>query len=426
MGNPTRIAVWLSLTATLVGLGYIIAHSGSIVDQTDQFHALRGIEHLGIWRRRQTHIPWHRLVKPLPHIKLAKLHGGIHPTFQIDNHHAESSKCHSTEGVDGHIGVVSGWADVPLQPLVKHNSTTCTVISRATLMTLLCLTNARPVFRYSSASGHRAAYASYCGQWRIEVDKCLQMLAGVICSQSSDPNAFKCAFPGRKSSGKWVLEHTRKGSGCAHSGRHLYNMVGGDVTEVDFLLMKKFVDTEMEQSEETVILCLPNKENGACDLSLYVPKHELVVLNQALDSLPWTSLSWSVHRGLRDILIALAKERMDRYRTCLADTLRLAVARWPERLDARGWDPRFVRRSMADMAASAVLAGRGNLGDAVRIVTDIAMVLWDGEVSALDETRFWRDDAPISSSESSILNPCCACEVFCTGVECGSGLPDVS
>jgi hypothetical protein len=37
------------------------------------------------------------------------------------------------------------------------------------------------------------------------VEKCLQMLAGVIESQTS--NVFKCAFPGRKSSGKWVLEY---------------------------------------------------------------------------------------------------------------------------------------------------------------------------------------------------------------------------
>lgn len=40
------------------------------------------------------------------------------------------------------------------------------------------------------------------------VDKCLQMLANVFNSQTLNP--FKCAFPGGKLSGKWVLEYARK------------------------------------------------------------------------------------------------------------------------------------------------------------------------------------------------------------------------
>lgn len=64
--------------------------------------------------------------------------------------------------------------------------------------------------------------------------------------------------------------------------------------------------------------------------------------------------------GLRDILVAFAKDRMDRYRSRLAETLRSAVRKWPERLDA------------------------------VRIVTDLALTLWDGTVSQLDEMAFWR------------------------------------
>ncbi|KAJ5373068.1 hypothetical protein N7517_005074 [Penicillium concentricum] len=298
-------------------------------------------------------------------------------------------------------------------------------------MTLLCVTNARPVFCYSSASGHRAAYASYCGQWRVEwpigdlarvyfsahdfhalakdphpakfqqrVDKCLQMLAGVIESRTS--NTFKCAFPARKSSGKWFLEYAVKGFGGAHGGRHLYNMIGGKVSEVDFLQMKP-MSTEIESSEDMVILYLPNKDSGVRDVTLYVPERESDILNEALDKLPWTFLSWSIHRGLRDILVAFAKERMDQYRNRLAETLRLAVAKWPERLEARGWDLRFVREDMAAMAASAVMAGQGNSGDIVRIVTDIAAVLSGSPISVLDETRFWRDATP--ESASPILDP---------------------
>jgi len=103
-------------------------------------------------------------------------------------------------------------------------------------------------------------------------------------------------------------------------------------------------------------------------------------------------------RRLRDILVTYSKERMDCYRDRLADTLRRAVLDKSEKLIARGWDSQFVIHEMADMASSAVLAGRGNSGDAVRVVTDIAVILWNGDSSALDETHFWRQSIPEPSS----------------------------
>ncbi|KAJ5825757.1 hypothetical protein N7474_002895 [Penicillium riverlandense] len=178
-------------------------------------------------------------------------------------------------------------------------------------------------------------------------------------------------------------------------------MVGGNVNEVDFLFMKAS-DAKREPTEDTAVLQLPSNHGGLCDVTLYVPPRECAVLNEALDNLPWTFLSWSIHRGLRDILVTFAKGRMDHFRTSLADTLRFAVGKWPEKLDARGWNPRFVREDMADLAASAVLAGRGNSGDAVRVVTEIAAMLWDGSISALDETQFWRHAIP---EPSPILSP---------------------
>jgi hypothetical protein len=94
---------------------------------------------------------------------------------------------------------------------------------------------------------------------------------------------------------------------------------------------------------------------------------------------------------------------MDHYRNRLATTLRLAVSNRPEKLIAKGWDSQFVSCEIADMASGAVLAGRGNSGDAVRVVTGIAAVLWDGNVTDLDETLFWRK--PVSASDFSTLSP---------------------
>ncbi|KAB8231364.1 uncharacterized protein BDW43DRAFT_301808 [Aspergillus alliaceus] len=283
--------------------------------------------------------------------------------------------------------------DHPPQPLVKQGLITCTVISRTTLMGLFCVTNARPIFRCSSASGPRAAYASHCGQWSTEwpiwdlarvyftthdsrtlsndvyppfterrVDKCLQMLAGVIYTQT--PSGIKCVFPGHKASSSWILKYSLKGFGGAHSGRHCYHMIGGDVSDVDLLRS----------------------------------------LNTALDCLPWSSLSWSVHRGLRDIHVAVAKDRMDIYWGALADALGCAVLESTKLLDARWRNPGFVRNQMADMAESAVLADRGNSGGIVRMVTDIALTLWDGTVAELGETSFWRLLSPAKCSSHNDLD----------------------
>ncbi|PWY79377.1 hypothetical protein BO94DRAFT_537393 [Aspergillus sclerotioniger CBS 115572] len=315
-------------------------------------------------------------------------------------------------------------------------------------MALFTVTNARPVFRHSSASGHRAAYASYCGQWYVEwpigdaahvhfaahdslmlnkdvyppafelrVDRCLRMLAGVIESPASVPSTpFKCAFPGRKASGTWILEHTVRGFGGAHGSRHLYNMIGGNVNEVDFLFMKPLADDEASPIAEPItILSLPSSEanprhqNSNQDpVTLYILPNEATILNNCLDYLPWTSLSWSIHRGLRDILIAFAKPRMNHHRSQLAQTLRSTVSTRPDRLIARGWDAQFVQDgSMADMAAGAVLAGSGNSGDAVRIVTDIAAVWCESreDITSYDETMFWRvEPTPLSPLSPSVIS----------------------
>lgn len=45
------------------------------------------------------------------------------------------------------------------------------------------------------------------------------------------------------------------------------------------------------------------------------------------------------------------------------------------------------------MAASAVMAGSGNSGDLVRVVTEIVLAMaGDQDVSYLDDETFWRRD----------------------------------
>lgn len=310
------------------------------------------------------------------------------------------------------------WSHLPLSALVEHDSRLCVQISRATLMTLFALTNARPIYRYSSASGHRSAYPAYCGQWTISwpigkpcvvrlaphdshsaaadvyppsfparVDKCVHMMAGIVTAQD-----WKLAFPGRaKSAGPWVLREKPRGFGGAHGSRHLYNMQGGRVFEVDLLaLMPVQNDGKHVQMAE---LRVPRTSGVGEFAVLYVPEHEANLLSRALNSLPWSSLSWSLHRGLKDILLAYGKPVMNRYRTQLAS---LFTARFPtvrDLLVKKGWAPELTDGSMAGMAESAILAGGGNSGDVVRIVVAIVETWLEQSgfvgIIDLDQTTFW-------------------------------------
>ncbi|EEP81452.1 predicted protein [Uncinocarpus reesii 1704] len=474
MDISQTVASWLSLAATVIGLGSIVTQFGSFIDETDPFHSLRDERQLGRWMLRQSHIPWYRIIKPPPvgpivaasfpqgfcgrkvvyvtrlprrqpsgKAAWAVLLAVILPSPIIPGQQTKPLlSTPFTEDAEkrGQIVTIKSespaaisndpWNDLPLRPLIKHKLHTCVNISRRTLIAAFCITNARPVFRHSGAAGFRAAYASYCGQWHVDwplgdaavvhfaphdshglskdvypptferrVDKCIQMLAGVVDAPA--PTFFKCAFPGRKAAGIWILQYHVRGYGGAHGSRHLYHIMGGEVHDIDFLFMKR-LENEPEGSEDMVVLRLPSKESGNPDVILYVPETEAAALDKALDCLPWSPLSWSIHRGLRDILVAFAKERMDRNRDRLAESLRYTVATWPERLAARGWDDQFVRGPMADMAASAVRAGSGNAGDITRIVTDIATALWNGATAALDETTFWRSQP---GQDSPALSP---------------------
>ncbi|KAL4867559.1 hypothetical protein BDV12DRAFT_209825 [Aspergillus spectabilis] len=379
--TPAQVATWLTLGTTVVGLNSIATQFNTMIDKTDPFRSPRDGGHLGRGADLVNGFCGKKtvVISRLPLLKhtsnqaaWATLLSVIHPAPRMD----EPVEVQAVTNKGTEIAARDEWVESnpELRPLVKHKLTACTVFSRTTLMTLFCVTNARAIFSYNGAPSYRATYPCYCGQWRVDgrlgmkdvypvtfqrrVEKCLQMLARLI-DAGSHGGGFRCAFPGRMAPGECVLMYTVKEFGGAHGGRHFYNMIGGNITRVDFLLMKM---KSTKQSPDPTAFCLPNKENGKHDVTLYIPAEESTILDKALD-----------------------------YQ--LAETLRYAVSNWPEKLISRGWDARFVKEdmaSMANMAPSAVLAGSGNSGDAVRVVTGIALALWNGPVSDLDETFFWR------------------------------------
>lgn len=315
---------------------------------------------------------------------------------------------------------VAAWSNVPLAPLSLQDGKLCVPISRAALMTLFALTNARCVFTYSDAAGHRSAYPSYAGQWGVtwpireqcivtfaahdgmnamkdvypptfplRAGKCIEMLAGIV----GDGQEWKVAFPGRaKKQGSWLLQERKKGFPGAHGSRHLYNMAGGKSAEVDFLALAPAGRIEVTSDDlKLEVQCAdPNVDTAR----IIVQKHEQELLRRALDCLPWTHLSWSMHRGMRDILLAYGSGVMNRYREELASVISATVRDKEIALIEAGWSPEFLRTSMADMASSSVMFGRGNSGDLVRIVASLVEILVDnsdgGESINKDQTSFWR------------------------------------
>ncbi|KAI1207167.1 uncharacterized protein F4807DRAFT_189502 [Annulohypoxylon truncatum] len=501
MDQANLAAAWLSFAATAVGLGGLISQASAINDQLDPYHANRTAEYLGIWFQRQQRFPWWRIAKPPPLGPVISAHmadgfcgvnvlhlaripvvspgrAGWSTILAMFNHEApvllpgmsgfvsdsdvekgkggarvevggvsppksagSSASTATGEALD--VGRSASWPQLERRALKRHQTYACIVISRTTLITMLVVTNGRPVFQYSDATGFRAGYASYCGQWYItwpigqeaivkfaahdsigstevlprsfaqRVDRCGQMASGVVCSPSSTSTSFAVGFCGRKPGGDYRLEHAPKGFQGAHSGRHLYNMMGGKAFEVDFLDAREvsYIDPDFaaavyngyesgflpsgtqgqRKAERDVVLNLPGKQDGRLTVRMLVPAPEARVLRQALDCLPWTSLSWSAHRGLRDVLLAFGKPIMDLHRAALADIVKRTVAERPDAFRARGWDAGFVRENMGLMGSSAVLAGRGNSGDAVRVVTDVvAAYVGDWDVGRLDDVVFWR------------------------------------
>lgn len=229
------------------------------------------------------------------------------------------------------------------------------------------------------------------------VDRCGQVVCGIVYAPVSGLNV---AFPGRKAPGTWLLDYRPKGFQGAHGSRHLYNMLGGKAYEVDYLFVRAI--TDKNEPKEKLILTLPSTEKHEV-VRLMIPPHEESIIKHALDCLPWNSLSWSIHRGMRDLLVEYAKPVMDAHRQQLADLLQKTVEDKANQLNARGWDSHFVRNNMGYMAASAILAGEGNSGDSVRVVTDIVAVLvGDPNLARLDEVNFWRRSEVVFDTEAII------------------------
>ena len=316
-----------------------------------------------------------------------------------------------------------------IHELIKHRNKVCTKITRTAFVTALVLTNSYQLYKYSDASGLRAAYSGYSGSWQVHwplgglaeieffpldshderqekhplsfrrrADKCILMLSGILECDALG----KLAFPESKDQGVSVLKFLKKGFIAHGKTSHLFNMMGGNPYEVDYLYRQALQEddeathaTDLKLMIPTPELDLNRKAVKPWDKSqkhsiIYIPLDEEQVLATALDCLPWSPLGWSIHRGMQCLLVAYGERVMKPYRRVFAHTLQAAIKTHASVLESQGWSSSIVRDYMPDNSATTVMASGGDSGDSVRIVTAAARLLTNKPDEALDETHFWR------------------------------------
>lgn len=314
--------------------------------------------------------------------------------------------------------------------LIKHRDKVCTKITRTAFITCLVLTNSYQLYKYSDAAGLRTAYSGYSGAWQIHwplgglaeieffpldshdegqekyplsfprrADKCILMLIGILeCNKLG-----KLAFPEPQDQGASVLKLLEKGFIAHGKTSHLFNMMGGNPYEVNYLYRQPLQPDDEATHANDLRLMIPTPELDlnrkpvkAWDMSqkhsiVYVPRAEEKILATALDCLPWSPLGWSIHRGMQCLLVAYGERVMKAYRRAFAHTLKVAIKTHARVLNSQGWSSSIVDDYMPDNSATTVMASGGDSGDSVRIVTAAARLLTDKPDEALDETRFWRN-----------------------------------
>ena len=348
------------------------------------------------------------------------------------------------------------WHQVlPTIPLIYYKDVACAKISRMTLIVFVLLSQGREEYRRDGSSGLRFGWASYNGFCKLStklvlrecVNKmtdrfewplgerptlhfephetfmngkdpfplcfsrrprmCVQMAVGVIDRGVREGRLNRVAFSGRKKPGPYMLTLLPKRFGAQRSAADLYNKLGGKAHEVDFFFRERLEDDSVPPLHVRVLTVPSLIEDESS--TIYLRQAEATAIADCLDHLPWSPLAWSIHRGMKDILIAYAYPYMMAYREVLAEELGKAVQTHVIALRNSGWkDREFIENSMAQQAESAIKGDGHCSGDVCRIISAIAESMWDKSQAEMDRTTFWSRhvDVPATGKEvSEALTP---------------------
>ena len=204
--------------------------------------------------------------------------------------------------------------------------------------------------------------------------KCVEMAVGVIDRGLLDGKPSRVAFSGRKRPGRYMLTLFSKRFGAQRSAADLYNKLGGSAHEVDFIFRERLENDSMTPLHVRV-LTVPSLIEDETS-TVYLRQPEAAAIAHCLDHLPFSPLAWSIHRGMKDVLVAYALPYMMAYRELLAKELGKAVHAQASALYEKGWrDKEFLANSMALQAESAIMGDDRCSGDVCRIISAVAELL---------------------------------------------------
>ena len=188
--------------------------------------------------------------------------------------------------------------------------------------------------------------------------------------------------------------------GAQRSAADLYNKLGGEAHKVDFFFREWLEDESVPPLHVRVLTVSSLIEDESS--TVYLRQAEATAIADCLDHLPWSPIAWSIHRGMKDILIAYAYPYMMAYREVLAEELGKAVQSHVTALHNSGWKKEYIVQSMAQQAQSAIRGDGRCSGDVCRIISAIAESLWDKSQAEMDHTTFWSRHVDVPAAREQV------------------------
>ena len=299
----------------------------------------------------------------------------------------DSGKTHSSE---------EHWKkEIKNQTLVMYNGIASTMIDSTTLVVFILLSQMTMEYRHDGPMGVSITFVGYTGKLRIksgaetvveyeqfrDVQKghnpypisfprkprdCVHMGLGIVDRNPEDKVAFDDRQP---SDGRgYTITLQRKGYHGQSYANDVYDLMGGHSRDVDFLAFKP-----IEGSHEMRNLYEFCTEGG---YSFFLDQDMCMIIADCLDKLPWSVLGWSIHEGMRDILLGFASASLDLYRQELAVLFRMAAKTYADNLIAKEWKEGFVRTRMPDIVGAA-FDNRLKSGNVCRVIAALAEEIWE-------------------------------------------------
>lgn len=282
------------------------------------------------------------------------------------------------------------------QTLIMYNGIASTTIDPTTLIIFILLSQMAMEYRHDGPMGLSITFVGYTGKLRIksgmetiveyeefrDIQKghnpypisfprkprdCVHMALGIVDRNPED----KVAFDERQLSDgrRYTLTLQKKGYHAQDYANDVYDLMGGRSSDVDFLPFEPADGHHARVTSGLHRFVIKSEDNFRVEVHL--DQHISAIIADCLDKLPWSVLGWSIHRGMKDVLLGFALPSLELYRRELAAVFRLAATTYADKLIEQEWKEGFVRTRVPDIVEAA-FDGRSKSGNVCRVIAALA------------------------------------------------------